>query len=133
MRSGSGVRLRASKPAPLTMSPRQAGRLVPPTVSVSAVRGLANWPAMRATVTTSPSAASPIIAAIRSSRLKLRRTRSAPNSANVSAQSPPWSRKPRPAATPASFAVSVRLSAGGASGAVAASADSAVASARESG
>ena len=52
---------------------------MPPIVSVSAERGLANWPAMRATFTTSPPAVSRIIAAICSIRWKLRRTLSAPN------------------------------------------------------
>ena len=48
-RPGSGRRASGVGSSPLTMSPRYDGR---PATSVAELRGLAYWPAMRATLTT---------------------------------------------------------------------------------
>ena len=67
--------------------------------SMSAERGLANWPAMRPILTTGLLAAKVSTTAICRNTRKKSRIGSAPCSEKVSAQSPPWSMKARPAAT----------------------------------
>ena len=52
MRVGSGMRASGVNSWPLTESPRKEGRVTSPRVSVSELRGLAYWPAMRPTLTT---------------------------------------------------------------------------------
>ncbi len=52
MRVGSGMRASGVNSWPLTESPRKAGRVTSPRVSVSELRGLAYWPAMRPILTT---------------------------------------------------------------------------------
>ena len=71
-------------------------------VSVSDERGLANWPAMRPTLTTGQAAPKVSTTAICSSTLKVSRMLLGWNSAKLSAQSPPCSRNALPAATSAS-------------------------------
>ncbi len=71
---------------------------------------MANCPAIRPTFTTGIEAPKVSTTAICSSTRKVSRMLSAPNSAKLSAQSPPWSRKARPSATSASRAVSARAS-----------------------
>ena len=50
--TGCGARAAAVNSGAFTMSPRYEGYSLPSTISVSADRGLANWPAMRPTFTT---------------------------------------------------------------------------------
>ena len=76
------------------------GRQGDPAVGlVSALRGLANWPAIRATSITGPSRPARTDRAIASNRPAIPATCSATGSSKLSAQSPPWSRKPLPAAS----------------------------------
>jgi len=79
-------------------------------VSLGAERGLANWPAMRPTLITGKAAPKVSTTAICSSTRKVSRMLSARNSAKLSAQSPPWSRKALPSATSPSASVSRRAS-----------------------
>ncbi len=51
-RCGSGMRDSGVKSSPLTASPRYDGSVTPSRVSDTALRGFANWPAMRPTFTT---------------------------------------------------------------------------------
>ena len=83
---------------------------------MSAERGLANWPAIRPIFTTGMPAPKVSTTAICSSTRKESRILSAWKSANASAQSPPWSTKPRPAQTSASRSLSVRASPANTSG-----------------
>ncbi len=87
-----------------------AGQLDAADTSVSAERGLANWPAMRPSFTTGSFDAQVSTTAIWRMTRKVSRMLFALCSAKLSAQSPPWSRKPRPAATSASSAVRLRAS-----------------------
>jgi hypothetical protein len=87
------------KAKPLTASPRYAGNVTPSRVSVSLDRGLAYCPAIRPSLTTGTDAAYVSTTAICSSTCSLARTLSAVTPAKVSAQSPPWSKNARPAAT----------------------------------
>ena len=75
---------------------------MPSRASVGSLRGLANWPAMRPTLITGQAAAKVSTTAICSSTRKVSRMLSAWNSAKLSAQSPPWSRKARPSTARAS-------------------------------
>ena len=52
IRCGSGVRASSVNSKSLTMSPRYAGKLTPPRVSVGAERGLVYCPAIRPILTT---------------------------------------------------------------------------------
>ncbi len=52
MRPGSGTRPDAVGTSSLIMCPRNTGSSTPPDRSVSAERGLANWPAILPTFTT---------------------------------------------------------------------------------
>jgi hypothetical protein len=85
-------------------------------VSSLAERGLANWPAMRPTLTTGQPAAKVMTIAICSSTLKVSRIFAAENSAKLSAQSPPCSRNARPSVTSANCRRSSRASPANTSG-----------------
>ena len=109
-RSGVGTRAAAVGPSALTMWPRNDGISSSPIRSVSAERGLANWPAMRPTFTTgTPIEYVSTIAIWRITR-NFSRMPSAEKSSKLSAQSPAWSRKAFPAATLARPACSDRAS-----------------------
>jgi hypothetical protein len=100
---------------------------------VAAERGLANWPAMRPTFTTGQAAPKVSTTAICNRTRKVSRMLSALNSAKLSAQSPPWSKKPRPSATSPKVAVRRRASPAKTSGGNARSRASAAASLAPSG
>ena len=84
--------------------------------SVGLERGLANWPAMRPTLTTGTPIEYVITTAICRMTRSFSRMLSAENSSKLSAQSPAWSRKASPAATWASDACSERASPANTSG-----------------
>ncbi len=81
------------------MWPRKDGNSTSPTRSVLAERGLANWPAIRPTLTTGTPAAYVSATAICKMIFSLSRMESALNSANDSAQSPACNKKALPSAT----------------------------------
>ena len=84
--------------------------MTPSCVSLSSERGLANWPAMRPTFTTGRPPPKVSTTAICSSTRKVSRILSGWNSAKLSAQSPPCSRKALPSATLAELAFRLRAS-----------------------
>ena len=96
---GRTARASAVATSPCTMWPRNVGISTPSTISVGAERGLVNCPAMRPTFTTGSIDPYVSTAAIWSMILSFSRIETAEKSSNDSAQSPAWSRKPRPAAT----------------------------------
>jgi len=83
---------------------------MPPRTSVAAERGLANWPASRPSRITGRPDAAPSLCAIAATRLTIAALFSGENSAKLSAQSPPWSRKARPACASASIARNASIS-----------------------
>src|SRR5690348_403031 len=89
---------------------------MPLRFSVGEERGLANWPAMRPTLTTGEEPAKVSTTAIWRKTRKKSRILLAPCSAKLSAQSPPWSRKASPAATRASAFFRLRASPANTSG-----------------
>src|SRR6218665_958298 len=98
------------------MSPRYAGSVTPSRVSVSLERGLANCPAIRPIFTTGMDAPYVSTTAICSTVFTRLRIRSAVAPANVSAQSPPWSRNARPAEAAANRSRSMSTSPANTSG-----------------
>ena len=94
---------------------------------------MANWPAMRPTFTTGQAAPKVSTTAIWSTTRKVSRMLSGWNSAKLSAQSPPWSRKESPAATLASARFRLRASPAKTSGGAVTSSDSTASRAAASG
>ena len=88
-RFGSGVLDFVVNSKSFTASPRYAGKVTPSRVSLSLLRGLANWPAIRPTLTTGKDEKYCNTAAICKIVLIRLRMESAVAPAKVSAQSPP--------------------------------------------
>ena len=93
-----------------TACPRNDGSSTPSTTSVDAVRGFANWPAIRPTFTTGSVAPYVSTADICRSTFSFSRIATAETSRNDSAQSPAWSRNARPSATSPSARAALRAS-----------------------
>ncbi len=89
---------------------------MPSWVSTSSERGLANWPAMRPIFTTGRSAPKVSTVAMLRKTQNVSRILLAVNSAKLSAQSPPWSRKALPSATCARLDIKLRASPANTSG-----------------
>src|SRR5205809_659154 len=116
MRRGSGRRAMASKAKSFTMSPKYDGSSRPSRFSKGDDRGLANCPAIRPTFTVGTPVLYINTTDICRITLSLSRMLSAVNSANDSAQSPAWSRKPSPLLTAASDSRNERASPANTSG-----------------